>query len=65
MVWFLTDLVNENSTNIYEIPYQCTSNSNCHSIRSIFPRGEYKFELWGAQGGSTNTSNGGNGGKAL
>ena len=44
------------------ILYPCNSNSICTPIQLILPKGEYQFEVWGANGGDTKLNIGGIGG---
>ena len=62
MVFFLTEPVNYSFLHQYNLSYQCDSSNQCHHISTIFPPGEYIFELWGGQGGCSAEDNGGKGG---
>ena len=60
---FGTNIANNRS--VIELSYPCLNSNQCHPITAYFPKGQYKFELWGAQGGSIiegNDTLGGRGG---
>ena len=48
--------------NTYILKYPCSSKTDCSSIESTLPAGQYLLETWGAQGGSIETYQGGRGG---
>ena len=48
--------------NTYILKYPCSSKTDCSSIESTLPAGQYLLETWGAQGGSMEKYQGGRGG---
>ena len=50
------------SNNILTLFYPCESKSICSDYKLFLPRGRYKFETWGADGGDYENNAGGKGG---